>query len=73
VEDIRVKKSRSIFDPLIDEFIRSGDDLVEIVVEDRTTSYMVAQLRKRITNRELDIEVAPGYDVLYLEKKTQTL
>ncbi|GAG69398.1 unnamed protein product, partial [marine sediment metagenome] len=64
---------RSIFDPLIDDFIRSGAELVEIVVEDRKTGYMVAQLRKRISNRELDIEVAPGYDVLYLEKKTQTL
>ncbi|GAH15685.1 unnamed protein product, partial [marine sediment metagenome] len=30
------------------------------------------QLRKRLEKRELDIEVAPGYDVIYLEKKTQT-
>jgi len=73
VEDKRVKTSRSIFDPIIDDFIKSGAELVEIVVEDRTTSYMVTQLRNRITTRELDIEVAPGYDVIYLEKKTQTI
>ncbi|GAH16084.1 unnamed protein product [marine sediment metagenome] len=73
VEDKRVKTSRSIFDPLIDDFIRSGAELVEIVVEGRTTGYMVAQLRKRLEKRELDVEVSPGYDVLYLEKKKQTL
>ena len=73
VEDKRVKTSRSIFDPIIDEFIKSGAELVEITVEERTTSYMVAQLRNRITTRELDIEVSPGYGVIYLEKKTQTL
>ncbi|GAH13083.1 unnamed protein product, partial [marine sediment metagenome] len=69
VTDKRIKTSRSIFDPLIDEFIRSGAELVEIVVEDRTPGYMVAQLRKRLAKRKLDIEVAPGYDVIYLEKK----
>ncbi|GAG89989.1 unnamed protein product, partial [marine sediment metagenome] len=30
---------------------------------------MVKPQRKRIEKRQLDIEVSPGYDVIYLEKK----
>ena len=73
VADKRIKTSRSIFDPLIDEFISSGQDLVEVTVENRTASYMKSQLKKRIEKRELDIEVSPGYGVIYMEKKPQTL
>ena len=69
VTDKRVKTSRSIFDPLIDEFISSEQDLVEVTVENRTASYMKAQLVKRIARRELEIEVSSGYGVIYLEKK----
>ena len=69
VTDKRIKTSRSIFDPLIDEFLSSGQDLVEVTVENRTASYMKSQLKKRIEKRELDIEVSPGYGVIYMEKK----
>ncbi len=66
-----VKRYRSIFDPIIEEFISSGQDLVEITVEGRTTSYMKTQLVKRLAKRELDIEVTLGYGVIYLEKKKE--
>ncbi len=61
--------STSIFDPIIDEFIKSEQDLVEITVEGRTTSYMKSSLVKRLAKRELDVEVTLGYGVIYLEKK----
>jgi len=67
--DKRIKRSSSIFDPLIDEFLASDQDLVEVTVENRTASYMRTALVKRIGTRELDIEVSPGYGVIYLEKK----
>ena len=65
----RIKTSRSIFDPIIDEFIASNELLVEVTVENRTASYMKTSLVKRIEKRELEIEVSPGYGVIYLEKK----
>ena len=63
------KKVRSIFDPLIDDFLNSGQDLVEITVEDKKPSYMVTQLKKRIEKRELDMEASHGGGFVYLEKK----
>jgi len=65
------KHIRSIFDPLIDTFIKSGHKLVEIAVEDRAPGYMVSQLTSRIKKRELDIEVSHGGGFIYLEKKQE--
>jgi len=65
------KRIRSIFDPMIDAFISSGQELVEITVEDKKPSYMVTQLKKRIEKRELDIEVSHGGGFIYLEKKKE--
>ena len=65
------KHIRSIFDPLIDAFIKSGHKLVEIAVEDRAPGYMVSQLTSRIKKRELDIEVSHGGGFIYLEKKQE--
>jgi len=62
-------KIRSIFDPLIDAFIESKHDLVEISVEDREAGYMVTQLKQRIERRELDIVASHGGGFVYLEKK----
>ncbi|GAG89988.1 unnamed protein product [marine sediment metagenome] len=73
VTDKQIKTSRSIFDPLLDEFLKSGQELVEVAVDGRSSGYMNTQLRKRIEKRQLDIEVSPGYDVIYLEKKPKTL
>lgn len=72
VTDKRIKTSRSIFDPIIDEFLKSEQELVEVTVENKTTSYMNAMLKKRVARRELNIEVSPGYGVIYLEKKPAT-
>jgi len=67
----RAKKThiKSIFDPMIDEFIKSGHTLVEINVEGREPGYMVTQLKNRIKKRELDIEVSHGGGFVYMEKK----
>jgi len=67
----KTKYIKSIFDPLIDAFIESGQELVEITVKDKTPSYMVTQLKKRIEKRELDIEVSRGGGFVYLEKKKE--
>ncbi len=70
VTEKREKKTtkRSIFDPIIDQFLESGNDLVEIEVEDRKASYIVTMLRKRIQKRELEIKAEAIDDVVYLEK-----
>ena len=67
----KIKRSRSIFDPLIDEFLESGQDLVEITVEDKKPGYMVTQLNQRIKRRGLDIEASHGGGFVYLEKKKE--
>ncbi len=69
----KVKVSRSIFDPIIDEFMRSDNKLVEITVTDKAPSYMKTSLIKRIARREItNIEVTLGYGVVYLEKTDPT-
>lgn len=67
----KAKHIRSIFDPMIDAFIKSGHKLVEIAVEDKKPGYMVSQLTSRIKKRELDIEVSHGGGFIYLEKKKE--
>ena len=59
----------SIYDPLLDEFISRGHDLVEMTVEGRKVYNIVAALRKRVVKRELDIDVSYAGDFVYLEKK----
>ena len=63
------KHIKSIFDPMLDAFIKSGHELVEIAVEDKKPGYMVAQLTSRIKKRELDIVASHGGGFVYLEKK----
>ena len=67
------KHIKSIFDPMIDDFIKSGHTLVEIAVEDKAPGYMVTQLKNRLKKRELelDIEVSHGGGFVYLEKKKE--
>ena len=67
----KVKHIKSIFDPMIDAFIKSGHKLVEIAVEDKAPGYMVTQLNQRIKRRELDIEASHGGGFVYLEKKQE--
>jgi len=59
----------SVYDPIIDQFLESGEELVEISVEDKRASYVVTQLSRRIETRQLDIVASHGGDFVYLEKK----
>jgi len=65
----KISGKGSIYDPIIDQFLESGQELVEITVEDRKASYMVTQLKKRIELRNLEIEVSHAQGLVYLEKK----
>ena len=71
IKRVKLRTSKSIFDPIIDEFLRGNENLVEITVEGRTTSSLKNALMKRLEKREEpDVEVTLGYGVVYLEKKT---
>ena len=72
VEEKRIKTSakRSIYDPMINQFIEGGEELVEISVVDKRASYIVTQLKKRIELRNLEIDVSHAQGFVYLEKKT---
>ena len=59
----------SIYDPIIDQFLESGEELVEISVEGKKAGYVVTQLDRRIKTRELDIVTSTGGGFVYLEKK----
>lgn len=64
------QKRRSKYDPIIDDFLESEHNLVEITVKDKKASYIASQLQKRIRTRELDdIEASHRRGVSYLEKK----
>jgi len=72
VEKKREKKylKGSIYDPMIDQFLESGHNLVEMRVEGKKASYVVTQLNKRIETRKLDIVASWAEDAVYLEKTT---
>ncbi|MFP3950558.1 MAG: hypothetical protein ACLFVP_00210 [Candidatus Bathyarchaeia archaeon] len=61
---------RSKYDPIIDEFIDMGEDLVRVEIEEKEANYLRTQLKKRIDVRglqeEIDASVVNG--VCYLEK-----
>jgi len=65
----KISMKRSIYDPIIDQFIESGEELVEISVAGKKSSYVVTQLNRRINTRELDIFASAAGDFTYLEKK----
>jgi len=61
-------KKRSIYDPIIDQFLEGGHDLVEIEIEEKKASYVASMLKKRIKVRELELKATAVNDVIYLEK-----
>jgi len=61
-------RKRSIYDPMIDQFLESGHDLVEIEVEDKKPSYVAGMLKKRIQVRGLELKATAVSDIVYLEK-----
>jgi len=70
VTEKREKKvgRRSIYDPMIDQFLESGNILVEIEVEGKKPSYVAGMLKKRIKVRGLELKATAVSDVVYLEK-----
>jgi len=62
-------QKRSIYDPILDKFLETGHDLVEVTIEGRSGSYISHQLKTRIEKRELDIIASSGGGFAYLEKK----
>ena len=75
VEEKRGKEYRkkSIYDPIIDQFIESGHNLVEITVEGRKPYSFRSAITARIEGRELEIEVSTVGDCIYLEKKPSSI
>jgi len=61
---------RSVYDPMIDQFLEGGNDLVEINVEGKKAAYIKHQLQIRIEKRGLDIVASSAGGFAYLEKKT---
>ncbi len=59
----------SIYDPILDQFLASGHELVEVSIEGKSGSYISHQLKSRIEKRELDIVASSGGGFAYLEKK----
>ena len=60
----------SKYDPIIDAFLESEHDIVEVEVEGKDANYLRTQLKKRIDARNLQdkIEVSVVSNVAYLEK-----
>jgi len=72
VNEKREKKymKGSIYDPIIDQFLESGQELVEISIEGKKPGYVVTQLDRRIDIRGLNIIASRGGGFVYLERKT---
>jgi hypothetical protein len=66
----RKYRKGSKYDPILDAFIESGEDLVEVQVEDKDANYLRTQLKKRIDARDLgeQLDVSVANNKTYLEK-----
>jgi len=66
----RKYRKGSKYDPIIDAFMRSSENLVEVNVEGRDANYLRTQLNKRIEARDLKDKVKTSVvnNVLYLER-----
>ena len=62
------RKRRSKYDPIIDQFIELGQDLVEIKVKGRKPTYVKSQLMRRIKDRGLEISASSAGGLVYLER-----
>jgi hypothetical protein len=66
----RKYRKGSKYDPILDAFLESDEDLVEVQVEDKDANYLRTQLKKRIEARKLkNVDASVTNDVCYLEKK----
>ena len=66
----RKYRKGSKYDPIIDQFIASEENLVTVNVAERDANYLRTQLKKRIDARDLNekIEVSVVNNKTYLEK-----
>jgi len=67
----RLAGRKSKYDPMLDQFIEGGEDLVEISVEDKKADYVVSQLQRRIDMRELEIEASHAQGFVYLRARAR--
>jgi hypothetical protein len=66
----RKYRKGSKYDPIIEAFVDSTDDLVEVNVEGKDANYLRTQLNKRIEVKDIKDQVKTSVvnNVLYLEK-----
>jgi len=69
-KETRLKYGKEEYDKMIDQFMESGHDLVEMTVENRGTVYVKNVLNKRISERGLKEQVKASHvdEWIYLEK-----
>jgi hypothetical protein len=60
----------SIYDPIVDGFLKGKESLVEVNVEGKNANYLRMQLNKRIQLRGLSekVKVSVVEEVTYMEK-----
>jgi hypothetical protein len=64
------RPGRSMYDPILEQFMESGHEIVQVTVEDKVLAAVRTTLAKRIEKKELEGKVEVGYrgGVLYLRK-----
>ena len=64
-----VKKSK--YDPIVDKFIESKDEIWQINIEGMDSNYLRTQIVKRLHARDLEttIEASVVNNIVYLSKK----
>jgi len=70
LKETREKYGKEEYDKIIDQFMESGHDLVEMTVENRKANYVKQILHKRIDERGLEEQVKASHvdEWVYLEK-----
>lgn len=73
LKETREKYGKEEYDKIIDQFMESGHNLVEMTVENRKANYVKSVLRKRISERGLEEQVKASYveEWIYLERVEQ--
>lgn len=64
----RKYRKGSKYDALLDAFLKSSNQLVEVAVEGKDANYLRTQLNKRIEARNLKLVCSVLNNALYLEK-----
>jgi len=73
LKEKRERYGKEEYDKLIDQFMETGHNLVEMTVENRKANYVRNILRKRISERGLEEQIKASYvdEWIYLEKVEQ--